>query len=282
MDSEELKFVEAEIAELRARADHYRGMYEALIRNTDEIDRLHKNEVRSLADALQEALAQPEQEPVAWAMAKNGTVRFTEDPGARNELMSLGWGSEPLYAHPSPVPKGWQLVPKEPDDDDDLEAIVGEANRIAPVLRKKGHYLAANIMELLVAHINAGLRGPVWSIAMDQASEDGDRTVKGFYDPKTCEYHIQGEEGMDWKKWSEAWPDWQDAGMRVEIDRGDGTTVTGKLYVDDFFPDGEGDEVPVFAVIDDAGTKHSFADNERWRFLMTPNAEFSDASRPLD
>lgn len=54
MDSEELKFVEAEIAELRARADHYRGMYEALIRNTNEIDRLHRNEVRSLADAIEQ------------------------------------------------------------------------------------------------------------------------------------------------------------------------------------------------------------------------------------
>jgi len=77
---------------------------------------------------------------------------------------------------------------------------------------------------------------------------------------------------MDWKKCSDAWPDWPDAGKRVEIEREDGTTVAGKLDVEDFFPDGEGDEVPVFTVIDDAGTKHSFADNERWRFLPTPNA----------
>lgn len=85
---------------------------------------------------------------------------------------------------------------------------------------------------------------------------------------------------MDWKKWSEAWPDWQDAGKRVEIERDDGTTVAGKLAVDDFFPDGEGDEVPVFAVMADDGTKHSFADNERWRFLPTPNAELTGAGLP--
>ena len=76
---------------------------------------------------------------------------------------------------------------------------------------------------------------------------------------------------MDWKKWGEAWPNWQDAGKRVEIERSDGTTASGRLDVDDFFPDGEGDEVPVFAVIDDAGQKHSFADNGRWRFLPPPN-----------
>ena len=32
---------------------------------------------------------------------------------------------------------------------------------------------------------------PVGSIAIDQAEENGDFTVKGFYDPKTGEFHIQ-------------------------------------------------------------------------------------------
>ena len=32
---------------------------------------------------------------------------------------------------------------------------------------------------------------PAGSIAIDQTSENGDCTVKGFYDPKTGEYHIQ-------------------------------------------------------------------------------------------
>lgn len=76
---------------------------------------------------------------------------------------------------------------------------------------------------------------------------------------------------MDWKQWAEAWPDWQDAGRRIEIEYDDGTAVAGKLDVDDFFPAGQGDEVPVFAVIDDAGIKHSFADNKRWRFLPPLN-----------
>lgn len=34
---------------------------------------------------------------------------------------------------------------------------------------------------------------PAGSIAIDQGNEDGDYTVKGFYDPKTGEYHIQEE-----------------------------------------------------------------------------------------
>ena len=32
---------------------------------------------------------------------------------------------------------------------------------------------------------------PAGTIAIDQASEKGDFTVKGFYDPNTGEYHIQ-------------------------------------------------------------------------------------------
>lgn len=53
MDSEEMKFVEEEIAELRARAEHYRVLHEKLLRHCDEIDRLHKNEIRSLAGAIE-------------------------------------------------------------------------------------------------------------------------------------------------------------------------------------------------------------------------------------
>ena len=32
---------------------------------------------------------------------------------------------------------------------------------------------------------------PAGTIAIDQASEDGDCAVKGFYNPNTNEYHIQ-------------------------------------------------------------------------------------------
>lgn len=65
------------------------------------------------------------------------------------------------------------------------------------------------------------------------------------------------------------WPDWKDAGRRVEVELEDGRTVQGELFVGDFFPDGEGDEVPVFSVRDDAGQEYSFAANKRWRFLRT-------------
>jgi hypothetical protein len=62
------------------------------------------------------------------------------------------------------------------------------------------------------------------------------------------------------------WPDWKDAGRRVEVELEDGSTVQGDLLVADFFPDGEGDEVPMFEVAGDGGG-HSFAANKRWRFL---------------
>jgi hypothetical protein len=41
---------------------------------------------------------------------------------------------------------------------------------------------------------------------------------------------------------------------------------TGKLYVDDFFFDGE-DEVPVFKIVLEDGKTMSFADNHKWKFL---------------
>ncbi len=63
------------------------------------------------------------------------------------------------------------------------------------------------------------------------------------------------------------WPGWRDSGRRVEVELEDGRTVQGELFVADFFPDGEGDEVPVFEVRCDDGTEHGFAANRRWRFL---------------
>jgi hypothetical protein len=71
----------------------------------------------------------------------------------------------------------------------------------------------------------------------------------------------------DWKKFSEAWPDWKDSGRRIEIERQDGTRTAGVLYVEDFFALDDGDEVPVWCVRDESGGEHSFVENERWRFL---------------
>lgn len=96
--------------------------------------------------------------------------------------------------------------------------------------------------------------------------------VQGFKDivdriQKRKQLAQTSEKRMDWIDWGTVgWPDWFDAGKRVEIERDDGTTVVGKLEVDDFYPVDDGDEIPVFVVIDDAGTKHSFADHKRWRF----------------
>lgn len=70
--------------------------------------------------------------------------------------------------------------------------------------------------------------------------------------------------GIDWDM--AGWPDWADSGKGVEIERADGVIVHGTLAVDDFFPDGEGGETPIFVVIADDGVRHSFADHKRWSF----------------
>lgn len=57
---------------------------------------------------------------------------------------------------------------------------------------------------------------------------------------------------MKWLK--DEWPDWRDDGKRVEVEPDDGTTVAGKLEIDDFLVDGDGEEIPIFMVIaDDEG-----------------------------
>jgi hypothetical protein len=70
---------------------------------------------------------------------------------------------------------------------------------------------------------------------------------------------------MNWT--STSWPGWSDAGRLVEIEMEDGQTLQGTLEVDDFFTDGEGDEVPVFIIRTSDGAKHSFVDHKRWRRL---------------
>lgn len=66
---------------------------------------------------------------------------------------------------------------------------------------------------------------------------------------------------------NDLWPDWHDAGRRVEVKLESGVVAQGELVVDDFFPDGNGDEVPMFIVLGDDGTKHGFAANNGWRFV---------------
>lgn len=67
--------------------------------------------------------------------------------------------------------------------------------------------------------------------------------------------------------WNEGWPDWCDQGRKVVIEWGNGLRAEGKLEVDDWFPDGEGDEIPVWVVVTESGDRHSFASSDRWEFL---------------
>lgn len=73
---------------------------------------------------------------------------------------------------------------------------------------------------------------------------------------------------MEWTRTlvDHGWPDWVDGDRPIEIMDESGNVVSGVLIVDDFFPLDDGDEVPVFAVQDGLGNKHSFADSEKWRF----------------
>lgn len=77
------------------------------------------------------------------------------------------------------------------------------------------------------------------------------------------------------------WPDWTDAGRRVEVDLEDGRTVQGELFVADFFPDDQGDEVPMFQVRSDDGKAHEFAANKRWRFVVAPALPTTEDVPPM-
>lgn len=64
--------------------------------------------------ALREALAKPEQDPVAYRTVNNvGAYVYHSADRLPNEY---GLRGEALYLHPAPIPEGWQLVPKEPTE----------------------------------------------------------------------------------------------------------------------------------------------------------------------
>lgn len=69
----------------------------------------------------------------------------------------------------------------------------------------------------------------------------------------------------NFKNWGENWPDWQDAGKRVELVMRDGSSIKGRLEVEDEFFTGD-DEVPIFAVHTDDGVQAPFLEHEKWRF----------------
>ena len=71
-----------------------------------------------IVDTLREALAQPEQEPYAYtAEGECWSCRFTSKVDTEFRLKALNIPLEKLrylYLHPTPIPEGWVMVPKEP------------------------------------------------------------------------------------------------------------------------------------------------------------------------
>lgn len=70
----------------------------------------------------------------------------------------------------------------------------------------------------------------------------------------------------EWHEWGENWPDWRDAGRRVEMRLEDGSIVCGILRVDDMTPGP--DEAPIFVIEDSEGVKHSFVEHKQWRYVI--------------
>jgi hypothetical protein len=62
------------------------------------------------------------------------------------------------------------------------------------------------------------------------------------------------------------WPDWLDNYKPVEIRIGC-HRIVGKLCISDWYPDDEGDEIPIFDVVTDHGITYNFASQDDWRFL---------------
>jgi hypothetical protein len=70
---------------------------------------------------------------------------------------------------------------------------------------------------------------------------------------------------MEWAT-SEEWPDFEDEGKRVEIERHDGATVGGLLEGLELYPP-DVDMPPMFLVVSDDGTQYPFEVHRRWRFV---------------
>ena len=67
-------------------------------------------------------------------------------------------------------------------------------------------------------------------------------------------------------EWREDTPDWTDDGKEVLMLCDDGRQVAGRLSADEFFPDGQGDEIPCFVVILRDGRSESIWSFKGWRF----------------
>lgn len=89
--------------------------------NADErkelIPNLHAaiEEMEKVEPTHEEALAKPEQEPVAWRIKVHKYDEETDESSFPWEYHHIRGEGQPLYLHPAPaIPEGWQLVPKEP------------------------------------------------------------------------------------------------------------------------------------------------------------------------
>lgn len=72
--------------------------------NADE----RKKVIPNLRAAIEEM---DQAEPIAWMYEDSETYHFTNLKSYSELFKSI-----PLYIHPAPAPKGWQLVPVEPTD----------------------------------------------------------------------------------------------------------------------------------------------------------------------
>lgn len=68
------------------------------------------------------------------------------------------------------------------------------------------------------------------------------------------------------EEWNTGWPTWDDDGKLVEILTESGDRVVGGLHIEDTGSYGDGEEYPIWAVIDHHGAEHSFAFATSWRF----------------
>lgn len=66
--------------------------------------------------------------------------------------------------------------------------------------------------------------------------------------------------------WNDYLPAWVDAGKTVRVLTDGGTVIEGVLSIDDFFQDGEGEEIPMFYVNIPGGEKTFLLEHEGWQF----------------
>ncbi|MFW6855345.1 hypothetical protein ACODYM_29060 [Burkholderia gladioli] len=67
-------------------------------------------------------------------------------------------------------------------------------------------------------------------------------------------------------EWRQDYPDWRDAGEKIELELEDGRIVSGELEID-AMSDGEGDEFPLCTVRQENGEEVNFGVFSKWRII---------------